>query len=122
MINDNELHQQITNLAKTFKMFQCEPCAIAIQEFLIRKGKSGKIIKLYTGQEQGKYGNIYHDKLQKNIATNGRHQAVAIMINNKELIFDNLHHEGINQQQWLNNFYCIAMDLGGGFQITEIEF
>jgi hypothetical protein len=120
--NDDELHQQITALAQTFKIFQCEPCALTIQEFLIRQGKSGKLIKLYTGNELGKYGNIYHEKLNKNIATNGHHQAIAVIINQTELIFDNLHPEGINRQQWLNNFYCIAMDLGSGFQITEIEF
>lgn len=120
--NDDKLHQEITKIAKTFKIFQCQPCTISIQEFLMRKGKSGKLIKLYTGQEYGKYGNIYHDKLQKNIATNGNHQGIGVMINNEELIFDNLHPQGITRQEWFNNFYCISMDLGNGFQITEIEF
>lgn len=122
LFEEKELYTQITTIAKSFKIFQCEECATAIQEFLIRKGKSGKIIKLYTGKEQGKYGNIYHDGLKKNISTNGHHQGIAVIINNQELIFDNLHPQGINRQEWLNNFYCIAMDLGSDFNITEIQF
>jgi|AGSF01.1.fsa_nt_gi hypothetical protein len=119
---DDEIYQQITTIASSFKLFECEPCAQAIQEFLINSGISGKLIKLYTGREQGKYGNIYHDKLQRNIATNGRHQGVAVELNGLELVFDNLHTQGISRQEWLNNFYCIAIDLGSGFEITEIEF
>ncbi len=107
---DDDLSQKITNIAKNFKLFQCKACAISIQEFLIRKGKSGKLINLYTGSEQGKYGNIYHDKLGINIATNGHHVGIAVIINGEELIFDNIHHNGIERQQWLNNLYCIAID------------
>ena len=121
-LTDDELHQQITSIAISFKTFECEACAQAIQDFLIYRGISGKLIKLYTGREKGKYGNIYHDKLQRNIATNGRHQGVAIKLNGVELIFDNLHPQGITRQEWLKNFYCIAIDLGSGFEITEIEF
>ncbi len=121
-IADDELHQQITAIASRFKHFECEPCAKAIQESLIYRGISAKVIKLYTGREKGKYGNIYHDGLQRNIATNGRHQGIAVELNGVELIFDNIHHQGIPIPQWLNNFYCIAMDLGSGFEITEIEF
>ena len=33
-----------------------------------------------------------------------------------------IHPEGIPQQEWLGKFYCLALDLGGQFQIEEIEF
>lgn len=122
ILNDDQLHQQITKIAKKFRLFQCQECANAIQDYLIRKGKYGKLVNLYTGKEKGKYGNIYHDKLGINISTNGHHVGIAVIINNQELIFDNIHPAGINRQQWLDNFYCIAMDLDSGFQITEIEF
>ena len=120
--NEKEIYEKIIAIARSFKIFQCKECRIAIQAFLIRQGKSGKVIKLYTGNEKGKYGNIYHDGLKKNISTNGNHQGIAVIINNTELIFDNLHPQGINRQEWINNFYCVAIDLGSGFQITEIEF
>ncbi|MEM9276616.1 MAG: papain fold toxin domain-containing protein [Cyanobacteria bacterium P01_F01_bin.143] len=119
---DNELHQQITSIANSFKVFECKACAKAIQDLLTYQGISGKLIKLYTGREKGKYGNIYHEKLKRNIATNGCHQGVAVEFSGVELIFDNLHPQGITRKEWLNNFYCIAIDLGSGFEITEIEF
>lgn len=121
-MNDDNLYQEITNIAKKFKLFQCQECANVIQDFLMRKGKSGIKVTLYTGKEKGKYGNIYHDKLKKNISTNGYHIGIEVIINDQELIFDNIHPLGINRQQWLDNFYCIAMDLGSGFQIIESKF
>jgi hypothetical protein len=40
----------------------------------------------------------------------------------QELIFDNIHPEGISRVNWINNLYCVIQDLGGEFQITETEF
>lgn len=119
---DDELRQQISEIASKFKLFECNTCALSIQWFLIQRGISGKKVKIYTGSAKGKYGNIYHDDLGQNIATNGRHEAIAVQINGEELIFDNIHNEGIPKQEWLGKFYCLAMDLGGEFEITEIEF
>jgi hypothetical protein len=49
-------------------------------------------------------------------------QGIAVQINGEELIFDNINNEGIPKQKWLAKFYCLALDLGGQFEITEIEF
>ncbi len=119
---DDELRQQISEIASKFKLFECNTCALSIQEFLIQRGISGKKVKIYTGSAKGKYGNIYHDDLEQNIATNGRHEAISVQINGEELIFDNIHSEGIPKQEWLGKLYCLAMDMGGEFEITEIEF
>ncbi|MEK0182760.1 MAG: hypothetical protein EAZ98_02635 [Oscillatoriales cyanobacterium] len=118
----DELRQQISELANKFKLFECNACALSIQEFLIERGISGKKVKIYTGSAKGKYGNIYHDDLGQNIATNGRHEGIAVKIDGEELIFDNIHNEGIPKQEWLGKFYCLALDLGGQFEIAEIEF
>jgi Papain fold toxin 2 len=117
-----ELCQQITQIASCFKLFECVDCAEAIKEFLIQRRIPGKQIKLYTGRAKGKYGNIYHDGLQRNIATNGRHEGILIEIAGEEIVFDNIHPEGITREAWMANLYCLAMDLGGGFEITVIEF
>lgn len=55
-------------------------------------------------------------------STNGRHEAIAVQINGEELIFDNIHNQGIPRQEWLGKFYCLAIELGGQFEIEEIEF
>jgi hypothetical protein len=119
---DDELRQQISEIASKFKLFECKTCALSIQDFLIHRGISGKKVKIYTGSAKGKYGNIYHDDLGQNIATNGRHEAIAVQINGEELIFDNIHNQGISKQEWLGKFYCLAIELGGQFEIAEIEF
>ncbi|WP_293122399.1 papain fold toxin domain-containing protein [Microcoleus sp. bin38.metabat.b11b12b14.051] len=119
---NDELRQEIAEIASKFKLFECKACALSIQEFLIQRGISGKKVKIYTGSAKGKYGNIYHDDLGQNIATNGRHEGIAVKIDGEELIFDNIHNEGISKQEWLEKFYCLALDLGGEFEIAEIEF
>lgn len=117
-----QLRQKISEIAGNFQLFECEDCALSIQDFLTRRGISGKKIKLYTGNAKGKYGNIYHDELEQNIATNGRHEGILIQIDEEEIIFDNIYNEGISKQEWLKKFYCLQMDLGGQFEVVEIEF
>jgi hypothetical protein len=119
---DDELRRQISEIASQFQLFECNTCALSIQEFLILRGISGKKVKIYTGSAKGKYGNIYHDDLKQNISTNGRHEAIAVEINREELIFDNIHNQGIPRQEWLGKFYCLAIELGGQFEIEEIKF
>jgi Papain fold toxin 2 len=119
---DSELHQQITAIASRFHLFECVECAAAIQQFLITQNISGKSIRLFTGNTREPFCNIYHERLQENISTNGRHEAIAVEINGQELIFDNIHHHGISRVDWMNSFYCPIQDLGAIFQITETEF
>jgi hypothetical protein len=37
------------------------------------------------------------------ISVNGRHEGIAIVINNIEIIFDNHHPDGLNIEQWMTN-------------------
>jgi Papain fold toxin 2 len=120
--SDDELRQNITQVASRFGLFECDTCAQAIMEFLLTRQIKGKQIKLYTGSAKGKYGNIYHDGLGRNIATNGRHEGIAIEIGGQEIIFDNIHHQGIARETWIANLHCLALDLGGNWEVTEIEF
>jgi len=124
MENDEvvELRQQIAQIASRFKLFECVQCSQAIQTLMIGLGVPGKRVKLYTGKAKGKYGNIYHDRLQRNISTNGKHEGVIFELNGQEFVFDNLDPAGILKEEWVSNFYCLALDLGDKFQIEEIEF
>ena len=121
-MSDFGLHQQITAIAEGFQLFECIQCATAIEQFLIAQNVHGKIVTIDTGSSKKPFGNIYHDRLQQNISTNGRHVAIAVEINSQELIFDNIHPEGISRSEWLNNLYSPIQDLGGDFQITETYF
>jgi len=48
-LSKEELHQQISEIASRFQIFQCQQCAAAIKQFLIEQEIPGKQIKLYTG-------------------------------------------------------------------------
>ncbi len=121
MSNAN-LQKQLSAIAQQFQIFECVPCAIALRLFLIAQNISGKQISLFTGSTEDPFCNIYHERLQQNISINGRHEAIAVLVDEQELIFDNIHPEGISRVDWINNFYCSAQDLGGNFQVTETEF
>ncbi|OKH56361.1 hypothetical protein NIES2101_00855 [Calothrix sp. HK-06] len=121
-MSNSELRRQITAIASHFPLFKCVECAVAIKIFLVELGIQGKQIKIYTGSTEEPYCNIYHEVLQENISTNGRHEAIAVCINGEEVIFDNIHPQGIARIDWLNNLYCPIIDIGGDFIITEIDF
>ncbi|NCJ06949.1 hypothetical protein GS597_10595 [Synechococcales cyanobacterium C] len=120
--SNTELRQQIRQIASSFGMFECVSCANAIQSYLVARGIRGKQVRLHTGSARGKYGNIYHDGLQRNISTNGRHVAIALEVGGQEMMFDNIHPEGILRQVWTSSFHCLAVELGSHFEVDEIEF
>jgi Papain fold toxin 2 len=102
----DELRQQIAVIANCFHLFECVECAAAIQQFLIAQNIPGKSISLFTGSTKEPFCHIYHNRLQENISTNGRHQAIAVEIDGQELIFDNIHPAGISRVEWSENLYC----------------
>jgi Papain fold toxin 2 len=118
----SDLRGQIAQIASQFRLFECVQCSHSIQDFLTQLGISGKRVKLDTGTAKGTYGNIYHDGLQRNISTNGKHEGIITSIDGQELVFDNIYPLGVNKTEWLSSFYCLAIELGGEFQIEEIDF
>lgn len=120
--NSAELREQITNIASRYRNFQCVECAQAIKEFLSEQSVRGKHIKIYTGTSESPYGYIYHDRLGENIATNGRHEGILVVIDGQQLVFDNIEREGVTQEVWLQNLYSPILDIGIDFQITEENF
>ena len=46
---NDEVRQQISEIASKFKLFEYKACASSIQEFLIQRGIAGKKVKIYTG-------------------------------------------------------------------------
>ncbi|NET02477.1 MAG: hypothetical protein F6K61_18305 [Sphaerospermopsis sp. SIO1G1] len=122
MHQEDIIYQQIIAIAKSYGIFDCIPCARAIKEFLIRQGINGKHITLDTNSQDPIYGRIYDDSIGELIATTGHHEGVIIEINEVELVFDNIHHQGITQLEWIDNLYSPILDAGLEFQITETYF
>lgn len=119
---DFSLQREIVAIAENFPIFSCFDCATAIRNFLIDRQIPGKQLLLSTGTTQKPFCNIYCDRLQQNISVNGRHTAIAVLINGQEKIFDNIHPQGVSQVEWVESFYSPIQDLGQRFQITETEF
>ncbi|MDX2231981.1 MAG: papain fold toxin domain-containing protein [Leptolyngbyaceae cyanobacterium bins.349] len=122
MFNDFELRQQIEDIANQFNIFECVECAEAIKRFLIGRNINGKHIELSTGSTEDPFCNIYHDEFRQNISVNGKHEAIAVTINNGEFIFDNLHPEGVFlRREWQKNFYFPGLDMNVDFQIMALS-
>ena len=47
---------------------------------------------------------------------------LIIEINDGELVFDNIHHQGITRLNWIQNLYSPILDAGLEFQIRETYF
>jgi Papain fold toxin 2 len=116
------IQQNLQSIAESFPIFTCFDCATAIRNFLIEQKIPGRQLLLLTGSTQKPFCNIYCDRLRQNISVNGRHTAIAVVIDGKERIFDNIHSQGISRVEWVSSFYSPIQDLGQDFQITETEF
>ena len=123
MINfSDNIQLKITKIAKTFGIFDCIPCARSIKIFLIQQNVKGKQIIVNTGSQDPIYGRIYDDSIGELIATTGHHEGISIIIEGEEIVFDNLHPQGINKVNWLSNLYSPILEQGKQFNIQEIPF
>jgi hypothetical protein len=123
MVRRNEpLYQQIVKIASSFGVFDCIPCSRAIKQLLVERGITRKQIELNTGSQDPIYGRIYDDSIGELIATTGHHKGIAVDIDGEEIVFDNLHPEGLSKTIWKQNLYSPIIELGRKFQITEIDF
>ena len=116
---NDDRYQYVIEIARQFGIFDCIPCARAIQVFLMEQRIPHIHIQLDTGSQNPIYGRIYDDSLDELIATTGHHEGIAIMIDEQELIVDNLHPEGLPRSTWLQNLYSPILELDQSYQITE---
>jgi Papain fold toxin 2 len=119
----SEQIRQIKAIIDDFENFQCVETAQAIQEYLITQNIKGKRIRIYTGTAMGWDANIYDDLLGSAISVNGRHEGVSTIVNEMEVVYDNLHPNGLPRSQWLDNLkFDGKLYLGKQFEITEQFF
>ena len=116
------VYQQIVKIASSFGVFDCIPCSRAIKQFLVERGIPGKQIALDTGSQDPIYGRIYDDSIGELISTTGHHEGIAVDIDGEEIVFDNLHPEGLPRTIWSQNLYSPILEISRDFQITETNF
>ena len=116
---------RVREIASSFENFKCVECAQAIQDYLVSQGIRGKQIKLYTGSLIKPNNYIYDDSvpIEEAISENGRHQGIAIVINDVEIVYDNHHPAGLPRDEWMSNLQFHAKIFNGWqFQVNEEEF
>lgn len=119
----DDIRQEIAKIASRYGVFQCIECSQAIKEFLIARNLHGKQIKLDLGRQDLPWAVIYDLRRQQQIATNGYHEGISITIDGEEIIFDNIDHNGVIRQEWLQNLTSPTLELGmGSFKIIEEDF
>lgn len=100
--------------ARGFKVLQCLQCAEAIKTALVAAGHHGQVIEIQAGKGYDYIlCNSYHGG-KVAITENGRHFGVRV----GDIMFDNLHTEGISFDEWLLDFVGPI-----GIRVTEtIDF
>ena len=103
-----------TTISDKFKqLFQCDKFAAALKSKMQQAGVNGEHLILETKNKQGAFGNIWSDRIGKNIATNGHHEAIKV----GDTVFDNMNPSGIKYEDWLNDIYS-----PGEYTITPSRF
>ena len=121
--NLDQIRRQIAEIASQYGVFQCIECSQAIKEFLLGINVKGKQVKLDLRRRDLPWSVIYDLRRGQQIATNGYHEGIAIIIDGEEIIFDNIDYGGVVRQEWLENLTSPTLELGmGSFQIAEEEF
>lgn len=119
----NDIRQQIQQIASSYSVFQCMECADAVQAFLTEQNISGKRIWVDIGFRGLPWAVIYDLKRKQQIATNGRHEGIVLLIDEQEIVFDNLEHVGVPKEEWLRNLTSPTIELGRGqFVVSEQVF
>ncbi|EKW1657711.1 RHS repeat-associated core domain-containing protein, partial [Citrobacter freundii] len=95
------------------QLFKCDKFAEALKNKMQKAGINGEHLIIDTINKNGAFGNIWSDRVGKNIATNGHHEAIKV----GDTIFDNMNPSGIKYDDWLNDLYSPS-----AYDITTIGF
>lgn len=96
----------------------CDECAELIKLEFQRNNIAGRHIRLETGGNRGVQGLIWDDGVQRQIATNGYHEAIVVDVGGKQMVFDNVYPKGKPYEQWRND---LVAPLGVELRIVRDE-
>jgi hypothetical protein len=97
--------------AQGFAVFQCQECADAIKAALLAAGQRGQQIEIRGAGGRDFMVCLSYDGGQTTITQNGRHQGTRV----GDVVFDNLHPNGLLFDDWLSDFDAI-----GGIVVTSV--
>jgi hypothetical protein len=97
--------------AQGFKVLQCQECADQVKAALLAAGHHGEVIELMDNLLNDFMVCVSYDGGATTITQNGRHVGVRV----GDVVFDNLHPNGLPFDQWLQDY-----DSPGGIVIAAI--
>jgi hypothetical protein len=100
----NSAEQIAADAAKGFNVLECEACARNIQKALQNEGQKAQMIEIRGGGARGFIVSRSFDGGRTAIAQNGRHLGVRV----GEVVFDNLHPDGLLFDEWIKDFDAIG--------------
>lgn len=107
-LSDEEIYREIGKITANFKLLECYECVEAIIDWLKENGIKGQIIRIQTseGEDYIMSKRLESLKIKDSITLNGTHYGVEI----RSKIFDNLSIEGLEKEEWLDDFICPSRD------------
>ena len=126
IMNEEQLNE-VRQIAKKYRNFQCVSYSQAIQSYLTKQEIKGKIIRISTVPDRLPFSITNPAESDRQISTNGFHQGVVVEMSTElgtfETVFDNLYPNGIPKDDWLNSFGGpLVEDFNGKFVLTQTEF
>ncbi len=127
IMNEEQL-DEVRQIARRYRNFQCVSCSQAIQNYLTKQEIKGKIIRISTVPDRLPFSIITNPAgSDRQISTNGFHQGVVVEmfteLGTLETVFDNLYPNGMPKDDWLKSFGGpLVEDFNGEFVVTQTEF
>ena len=100
-------------IAEKFNTFECMECAKDLLKFFQNAGINGEILDITTSSNKGMAGNIWSDKHQTIISTNGKHRAIRI----HNTVYDNMNPFGMKYDDWIKDLHSPT-----GYSVTTTPF
>lgn len=115
-VNDDveKVKKLVKKISRKYKKVgTCKQFASSLKKLMENENISGTFVKVKTVSNHSTRGNIWSDKHNMNISTNGDHQAIEV----GGIVFDNMNPDGMSYTDWKKDLHSPA-----GHKFNEIEF
>jgi hypothetical protein len=93
-------HAIAATAAQGFAVFQCQECADNVRNALVASGFHGQVLELRNREKYEFMVCLSYQGGQTTITETGRHVGIRV----GDLVFDNLHRDGMRYDDWLQDF------------------
>lgn len=115
-VNDDveKVRELVKKVSRSYKKVgKCKEFANSLKKLMENENISGTFVKVKTTSNHLTMGNIWSDKHNMNISTNGDHQAIEV----GGVVFDNMNPNGMSYNSWKKDLHSPS-----GHNFTETDF